>query len=122
MPQPLQPRTDPETEYILVITGLPDKAQAASLAHKLIEERLAACISIQGECTSIYRWQGRMESGVEVPVFIKTVAQHYSSVASTRTPAEPVAADASVLIALATAPAAAFATGSVRSITLLMGA
>lgn len=80
MPQPLQPHTDPETGYILVITGLPDKAQAASLAHKLIEERLAACVNIQGECTSIYRWQGRMESGAEVPVFIKTVAQHYSSV------------------------------------------
>ena len=80
MPQPLQPHTDRETGYILVITGLPDKRQAASLAHKLIEERLAACVNIQGECTSIYRWQGRMESGVEVPVFIKTVAQHYSSV------------------------------------------
>ncbi|SEA48648.1 divalent-cation tolerance protein CutA [Nitrosospira multiformis] len=80
MSQPLQSYTAPETGYILVVTGLPDKARAVLLAHKLIEERLAACVNIQSECTSIYRWQGKMESGVEVPVFIKTVAQHYSSV------------------------------------------
>jgi len=64
-------------EPILVITNLPDQASALALAQKLIDARLAACVNILAECTSVYRWQGKTETGSEVPVFIKTLAQHY---------------------------------------------
>lgn len=67
-------------ETIIVITNLPDRTQAISLAHKLVEERLAACVNVLGECTSIYRWQEKTESTSEVPVLVKTLATHYSSV------------------------------------------
>ena len=67
-----------EVEPILVITNLPDRAQAISLAHKLVEERLAACVNVLGECTSVYRWKGENETASEVPVLIKTLAQHYA--------------------------------------------
>ena len=66
--------------YILIITNLPDRDQALALAQKLVEERLVACINVLADCTSVYRWQGKSETATEVPLLIKTVAQHYASV------------------------------------------
>jgi periplasmic divalent cation tolerance protein len=65
-------------EPILVFTNLPDRAAAMDLARKLVDERLAGCVNVLGNCTSVYRWEGRNESVSEVPVLIKTLAQHYA--------------------------------------------
>ena len=56
---------------------MPDKMRALTLAEKLISKRLAACVNVQAECTSVYRWQDKIETTREVPIFIKTLAQHY---------------------------------------------
>lgn len=48
------------------------------LAQKLVDERVAACVNVLADCTSIYRWEGRNESVSEVPVLIKTLAEHYA--------------------------------------------
>lgn len=48
------------------------------LAQKLVDERVAACVNVLAECTSIYRWEGSNESVSEVPVLIKTLAEHYA--------------------------------------------
>jgi periplasmic divalent cation tolerance protein len=65
-------------ESILVFTNLPDRAAAMALARKLVDERLAACVTVLADCTSVYRWEGRNESVSEVPVLIKTLAQNYA--------------------------------------------
>jgi periplasmic divalent cation tolerance protein len=65
-------------EPILIFTNLPDRATAMDLARKMVDERLAACVSVLADCTSVYRWEGRNESVSEVPVLIKTLAQHYA--------------------------------------------
>jgi len=67
-------------ESILVITNFPDRASALALAQKLVDERLAACVNVLADCTSVYRWQEKIEHASEVPVFIKTLAQHYPRV------------------------------------------
>lgn len=67
-------------EPILVITNFPDRASALALAQKLVDERLAACVNVLADCTSVYRWQEKIENASEVPVFIKTLAQHYPRV------------------------------------------
>ena len=64
-------------EKLLVFTNLPDRAAAQALAAALIERRLAACVNVLGECTSVYRWKGQVESSAEVPVLIKTTAARY---------------------------------------------
>lgn len=64
-------------EPILIFTNLPDRAAAILLAEKLVDERLAACVNVLAECTSVYHWQGKTESTREVPVLIKTLARHY---------------------------------------------
>ena len=64
-------------EKLLVFTNLPDRAAAQALAAALIEGRLAACVNVLAECTSVYRWHGQVESSTEVPVLIKTTAGRY---------------------------------------------
>ena len=68
---------------ILVITNLPDKTTALKLAEKLISKKLAACVNVQAECTSFYRWKNEIETTSELPIFIKTLSQHYAEVEKT---------------------------------------
>jgi periplasmic divalent cation tolerance protein len=46
--------------------------RAAACARHLIERRLAACVQIEGPVTSIYRWQGVMETAEEFRCTCKT--------------------------------------------------
>lgn len=70
-------------EVIMVLTNLPDRASAERIAQTLIAEHLAACVNIMAECSSVYRWQGKIETANEVPVFIKTTRGAYPRVAET---------------------------------------
>ena len=67
-------------DVIVVLTNLPDRAAALKLAQELVAQRLAACVNVLGECTSVYRWKGEMESAAEVPVLIKTRTEQYAEV------------------------------------------
>jgi periplasmic divalent cation tolerance protein len=70
-------------DIVLVLTNLPDHAAAMKLAQTLVEQRLAACVNVLAQCSSIYRWQGKIETANEVPVLIKTAASQYSRVEAT---------------------------------------
>jgi periplasmic divalent cation tolerance protein len=60
------------TRTCLVLTHLPDADSAAALARELVERQLAACVNILAPCTSVYRWQGKVETARETPLLIKT--------------------------------------------------
>jgi periplasmic divalent cation tolerance protein len=64
-------------ELLLVMTNLPDRASAEALAAALIDNRLAACVTILPPCRSVYRWKGAIESADEVPLLIKTTDARY---------------------------------------------
>lgn len=49
-----------------------DAEEAERIGRTVVEERLAACINILGACSSIYRWQGKIETAEEVPAILKT--------------------------------------------------
>ncbi len=66
-----------ENEALLVLTNLPDRAAAVRVADALIAEGLAACVNVLAECTSIYRWGGKVEHASEVPLLIKTTRAAY---------------------------------------------
>ena len=65
---------------IIVVTQVPDRAVATDLARVLLEQRLAACVNIGAPVESIYHWRGRIETGEEIPVVIKTRHVLYSDV------------------------------------------
>ncbi len=62
-----------EPLVVLVTASNPD--EAARLAQALVNERLAACVTIIPGLRSIYRWQGRVETADEVLLVAKT-ARH----------------------------------------------
>lgn len=64
-------------QVLLVLTNLPDAASARSLAHALVESRLAACVNLMPAVQSVYRWQDAVEQATEVTLFIKTTQRHY---------------------------------------------
>jgi periplasmic divalent cation tolerance protein len=64
---------------LLVLTNLPDRAAAESLAESLITEQLAACVNILAPCRSVYRWQGSVQHDEEHPLLIKTTEERYAA-------------------------------------------
>ena len=67
---------------MIVLTNAPDRATALKIAQALVERKLAACVNILAECTSVYRWQGKLETATEVPLLVKTRAEIYDEVES----------------------------------------
>jgi periplasmic divalent cation tolerance protein len=59
-------------EYVLVLTTLPVNSDAEAFAFALIDDRLAACVNVAGEMTSVFRWGGRVERERERQLIIKT--------------------------------------------------
>ncbi len=61
---------------VSVYVTFADAAEAERIGRAVIDERLAACINILGVTTSIYRWNGRVETAVEQAAILKTAASH----------------------------------------------
>jgi periplasmic divalent cation tolerance protein len=64
-------------QTLLVLTNLPDRATAETLAGMLVEKQLAACVNILAPCRSVYRWKGAVHHEEEHPMLIKTTAERY---------------------------------------------
>jgi len=58
-----------------VTTTVDDREAAQALARSAVEARLAACGQVVGPITSVYRWQGAVETAAEWMVLFKT-AEH----------------------------------------------
>ena len=56
----------------LVYTLFGSPEAAGRVARQLIQERLAACANMLGQATSLYEWNGVLETSAEVPVLFKT--------------------------------------------------
>lgn len=65
---------------ILILTTLPERPAAESLARELLATRLAACIQIGATAQSLYHWRGQIETATEIPLSIKTRARLYRRV------------------------------------------
>ena len=66
--------------YQLILTTCPNQEEANNLAHTLLENHLAACVSIVPTIQSIYKWEGRIVSDAEVLLFIKTRRECYAAI------------------------------------------
>lgn len=76
-------------DILLVLTNLPDADSAGRVARLLIEQRLAACVNVLAPCTSVYRWQGALETATELPLLIKTTRAAYPALQATLREAHP---------------------------------
>lgn len=62
------------TAIATVYAVFADAQEAERIGRAMIEQDLAACINILAPCRSIYRWNGAIETGEEVPALFKTSA------------------------------------------------
>ena len=62
------------TDFQIVLSTCAGREEAERIAHRLVEQHLAACVNILPGVQSIYRWQGNVESAAEVLMVIKTRA------------------------------------------------
>ncbi|EGV51251.1 cation tolerance protein CutA [Candidatus Endoriftia persephone str. Guaymas] len=65
------------TSVLLSLCSVPDRETGLRLAQQLVEQRLAACVSLSAPVTSIYRWQGKLETAEELQMLIKTTTKQY---------------------------------------------
>ena len=71
------------TEPLLVLTTMPDEASSKELARKLVSDKLAACVNLLPQMTSIYEWKGASEEGTEHLLLIKSTARAYPRLEAT---------------------------------------
>jgi periplasmic divalent cation tolerance protein len=64
----------PETDSTarIVLTTAANAEEAGQIARALVEERLAACVSLFPGVESVYRWKGEVEAAAETLLLIKT--------------------------------------------------
>jgi periplasmic divalent cation tolerance protein len=60
------------TEFVIVLTTMPDDGRADELARTLVIERLAACVNVHAPMSSTYRWKETVEHEAERQLVIKT--------------------------------------------------
>jgi periplasmic divalent cation tolerance protein len=68
----LQRRKQVTKLYQLVLTTCPNETTAKNIAQHLVKEKLAACVNIIPNITSVYCWQDELHCDNEVQLLIKT--------------------------------------------------
>jgi periplasmic divalent cation tolerance protein len=64
----------PGMELVIVLTTWPADGDADRIARMLVDERLAACVSVLPPMQSVYRWKDAVETASERQLLIKTKA------------------------------------------------
>jgi periplasmic divalent cation tolerance protein len=63
--------------YLVYMTA-GDKAEARVIGRMLVESRLAACVNILENMTSLYCWDGNLQEDREVVLFAKTTEDRFA--------------------------------------------
>ena len=62
----------PATKFAIVLVTAPDLKTARALAKSALQAHLIACANLIPKIESHYWWQGKIESGAEVLLVLKT--------------------------------------------------
>ena len=60
------------SDFVFVYSTFPDRASALKVAEHLVTTKLAACVNLSAPMTSVYEWEGKLETGEEIAALIKT--------------------------------------------------
>tara|TARA_B100000029_G_scaffold435639_1_gene449766 strand:- start:463 stop:804 length:342 start_codon:yes stop_codon:yes gene_type:complete len=58
--------------FAIILTTVSAVEEGEQIANILVEKELAACVNIIPKITSVYRWEGQVQSESEVLLIIKT--------------------------------------------------
>ncbi len=60
--------------FIIIHITTKDEAEARKLAQLLLDHKKAACVNIVPKIDTLYRWKGKIETGNECLMLVKTRA------------------------------------------------
>ena len=66
--------------YHLIYCTCPDQETAERIARQLISDKLAACVNILPGVSSIYEWQGQIETAQEHLLLVKSQESRYAAI------------------------------------------
>ncbi len=67
------------TEMLLIYCNCPDRECAERIANHLVDQHLAACVTVTSPVISVYQWQGKLETAEESMLLIKSSRAAYSA-------------------------------------------
>jgi periplasmic divalent cation tolerance protein len=68
------------TDKQIVLSTAGTEEEARKIANSLVEQQLAACVTIIPQIESFYRWQGKVASSREWLLLIKTSVGQFEAV------------------------------------------
>jgi len=71
------------SDFVVAFVSTSNLMEAETIAAKLVEEKLAACVNIIPTVQSVYRWQGVVETATESKLIIKTTRQMVERITKT---------------------------------------
>ena len=67
-------------ENCVIYCTVPNDFSANLIASTLVDENLAACVNIVPSITSIYKWEGSVQTDAELLIIIKTQQSKFNDV------------------------------------------
>lgn len=67
---------------LIVLTTTANEEEASRLAHAIVESKRAACVQILPKMTSVYFWEGKVQSESEHLLLIKTVEEKFDDLSA----------------------------------------
>lgn len=65
--------------FLFVYVTVANLPEARSIARALVESRLAACVNILPNVTSVYRWEDKLEESNEIVLIAKSRADCFEA-------------------------------------------
>lgn len=65
-------------EFQLILTTCPNEEVAKEIAKHLVTEKLAACVNILPNITSVYQWENELQCDNETQLLIKTQSDKFT--------------------------------------------
>lgn len=71
-----------EVQPVQVIATYPTRDEAMRVGRRAVELHMAACAQITSELTSIYHWEGSIQTGREYQLKLKTISNREQQLVS----------------------------------------
>lgn len=66
-----------KSEVLIVLTTVSNSEEAETLARKIVEMKLTACVQILPQTKSVYFWENAIQTDAENLLLIKTLREKY---------------------------------------------
>ncbi|PIE52248.1 hypothetical protein CSA37_07770 [Candidatus Fermentibacteria bacterium] len=64
-----------EAQPVQIIATYPSRVEAMKVGRRAVELHMAACAQITSQITSIYHWEGSIQTGKEFQLKLKTISK-----------------------------------------------